>query len=87
MEENKIRQRSEIPEEDKWAIEDIYPSDEAWEEDLAKVETEQALLVSYAGHLGESGEKLYEYLMNSERVDVLVGRLAGYCMRRADEDR
>ena len=56
MEENKIRQRSEIPEEDKWAIEDIYPSDEAWEEDLAKVETEQALLVSYAGHLGESGE-------------------------------
>ena len=86
MEENKIRQRSEIPEEDKWAIEDIYPSDEAWEEDLAKVETEQALLVSYAGHLGESGEKLYEYLMNSERVDVLVGRLAGYCMRRADED-
>lgn len=86
MEENKIRQRSEIPEEDKWAIEDIYPSDEAWEEDLTKVETEQALLVSYAGHLGESGEKLYEYLMNSERVDVLVGRLAGYCMRRADED-
>ena len=36
MEENKIRQRSEIPEEDKWAIEDIYPSDEAWEADLVK---------------------------------------------------
>ncbi len=86
MEENKIRQRCDIPEEDKWAIEDIYPSDEAWEEDLAKVESEQALLVSFAGHLAESGEKLFEYLMNSERVDVLVGRLAGYCMRRADED-
>ena len=86
MEENKIRQRSEIPEEDKWAIEDIYPSDEAWEEDLAKLEEEQALLVSYAGHLEENAEKLYDYLSNSERVDVLVGRLAGYCMRRADED-
>ena len=36
MEDNKIRQRCEIPEEDKWAVEDIYPSDEAWEEDLAK---------------------------------------------------
>ena len=29
MEDNKIRQRCEIPEEDKWAVEDIYPSDEA----------------------------------------------------------
>ena len=86
MEENKIRQRSEIPEEDKWAVEDIYPSDEAWEEDLAKIETEQALLVSFAGHLGERADKLYDFLCNTERVDLLVGKLAGYCMRRADED-
>ena len=86
MEENKIRQRCEIPEEDKWAVADIYPSDEAWEEDLAKIEGEQALLVSYAGHLGESAQKLYEFLCHTERVDVLVGKLAGYCMRRADED-
>ena len=86
MEENKIRQRSEIPEEDKWAVEDIYPSDEAWEEDLAKIEAEQTLLVSFAGQLGQSGQKLYEYLTNTERVEELIGRLAGYCMRRADED-
>ena len=86
MEENKIRQRSEIPEEDKWAIEDIYPSDEAWEADLSKLEGEQALLVSFAGHLGESGEQLCQYLENTERTELLVGRLAGYCMRRADED-
>ena len=86
MEENKIRQRSEIPEEDKWAIEDIYPSDEAWEADLSKLEGEQALLVSFAGHLGESGEQLCQYMENTERTELLVGRLAGYCMRRADED-
>ena len=86
MEENKIRQRCEIPEEDKWAVADIYPSDEAWEEDLAKIEGEQAQLVSYAGHLGDNAQKLYEFLSHTERVDVLVGKLAGYCMRRADED-
>ena len=86
MEENKIRQRCDIPEEDKWAVEDIYPSDEAWEEDLSKLEGEQALLVSFAGHLGESGQKLYDFLSNTERVDLMVGKLAGYCMRRADED-
>ena len=86
MEENKIRQRSEIPEEDKWAVEDIYPSDEAWEEDLVKLEAEEGPLVAFAGHLNESGHKLYEYLINAERVEELIGKLAGYCMRRADED-
>ena len=65
MEENKIRQRSEIPEEDKWAVEDIYPSDEAWEEDLAKLEAEEGPLVAFAGHLNESGHKLYEYLIRA----------------------
>jgi hypothetical protein len=34
MEENKIRQRSEIPVEDKWAIEDLYATDAAWEAEL-----------------------------------------------------
>ena len=86
MEDNKIRQRCEIPEEDKWAVEDIYPSDEAWEADLEALQGEQELLVSFAGHLGESGQKLYAFLSNTERVNELVGKLAGYCMRKADED-
>ena len=51
MEENKIRQRSEIPEEDKWAVEDINPSDEAWEEDLVKLEAEEGPLVAFAGQM------------------------------------
>ena len=35
MEEiNRIRKREEIPVEDTWAVEDLYVSDEAWEEAL-----------------------------------------------------
>ena len=86
MEENKIRQRCDIPEEDKWAVEDIYPSDEAWEAEASTIEEEKALLMTYAGHVAESGEKLFAYLSNMERVDEKVGKLAGYAMRRADED-
>ena len=41
MEEIKIRQRSEIPVEDTWAIEDLYPSDEAWREALATMEADK----------------------------------------------
>ena len=86
MEENKIRQRCEIPEEDKWAVEDIYPSDEAWEAEAATIEQEKQFLMSFAGHLADSADKLYEYLTNMERVDQVVSKLAGYSMRRADED-
>ena len=36
MEEiKKIPSRDQIPAEDKWAIEDLYPTDEAWEAELA----------------------------------------------------
>ena len=36
-ETKKIMERSEIPEKDRWAIEDLYPSDEAWSQDLSLV--------------------------------------------------
>ena len=82
----KIPQRSEIPVEDKWATEDLYPSDEAWEAELATLEADKAAFVSYAGRLGESGETLYNYLKLEEDVGIKFSRLANYCMRKADED-
>ena len=87
MEEvTKIRKRSEIPVEDTWATEDMYPSDEAWEQELATLSADQEKLVSFAGHLADSGETLCDYLQNMERVDSKIHLLANYCMRKADED-
>ncbi|MBO5867328.1 MAG: oligoendopeptidase F, partial [Oscillospiraceae bacterium] len=86
MEEIKIRQRNEIPEEDKWAIEDLYPSDDAWREALAALNTDKDRLSAFAGRLGESGAVLYEYLTITEEVKVKASRLANYCMRKSDED-
>ena len=83
---NEIRQRDQIPVEDKWAIEDLYPTDEAWEQELATIADDQAKLSSYAGHLGDSAECLYGYLTAMEQVNVKGERLANYCMRKSDED-
>ena len=83
---NEIRQRDQIPVEDKWAIEDLYPTDEAWEQELATIADDQAKLSSYAGHLGDSAESLYGYLTAMEQVNVKGERLANYCMRKSDED-
>ena len=87
MEEiKKIRSREEISREDKWATEDMYPSDEAWEQELAGIAQDQEKLVAYAGHLGQSGRKLFEYLQIMEQTDEKVSLLANYCMRKSDED-
>ena len=86
MEEmKKIWKREDIPVEHTWATEDIYASDEAWEADLEKAKQEGAVLASYAGKLGTAAG-LYEYLTKMEQGDELIGRLANYCMRKADED-
>ena len=82
----KIRNRDEIPAEDKWAIEDLYATDEAWEAELSALAEDQAALEAFAGRLGESGETLYAYLRKSEQVNARAERLGNYCMRRADED-
>ena len=87
MEENKkIRTREEIPEEDKWALEDLFPSDEAWEAELATVAEDQAYLAAFAGELTGTPENLYAYLQRSEEVGVKANLLGNYCMRKADQD-
>ncbi len=87
MEEiTKIRKRSEIPVEDTWATEDLYPTDQAWEEELQTLEADKDTLASYAGKLAISGEMLYQYLYVMEQTDEKAGRLGNYCMRKADVD-
>lgn len=86
MEEIKIRNRSEIPVEDTWAIEDLYSSDEAWEQDLKALEEDREVLASFEGKLGQSGQMLYDYLSKMENADVRAGRLGNYAMRMSDVD-
>lgn len=81
----KIRKRSEIPVEDTWAIEDMYASDELWEQDLQTLVQEGKELASYAGKLCDA-DMLYAYLTKMEAVDSRADLLGNYCSRRADVD-
>ena len=87
MEDNKrIPSRDEIDRSDKWAIEDLYATDELWEADLATLEADKDALAAFEETLIRSGEDLCAYLKLSEELEVKAGKLANYCMRRADED-
>ena len=49
-ETKKILERKEIEEKDRWAIEDLYPNDEAWSKDLEKLKALLAHRHRFDGH-------------------------------------
>ena len=80
------KNRSEIPVEYTWALEDLYPSDAAWEETLATLDQDIKALSSYAGKLAESAQTLNAYLLLMEEVGSKCELLANYCMRKSDQN-
>ena len=86
MSETKIRKRHEIPVEDTWALEHLYASDEAWEQELATIEEDKQYLASFAGKLGQDAGALLAFLTRTEQVDEKASKLGNYCMRKADQD-
>ena len=82
----RIPQRCDIPEKDKWAIEDIYPTDAAWEQDLAKAKGFSEKIASYKGLLSTDSAKLLEYLRLDDDMTVVLEALVNYAQRRNDED-
>ena len=81
-----IRTRDQIPQEDTWALEDLYPSDESWEQALSALAARKDQAAAFAGKLGESGETLCAFLHLVEDVDGQTELLANYAMRKADQD-
>ena len=85
-ETKKIPERSEIAEQDKWAVHDIYATDELWEQDLAKAKELIPTYVGFVGKLGESAQKLLEFCELEENTSILSDALANYAMRCSDAD-
>jgi len=85
-ETKRIPERSEIAEQDKWAIHDIYATDELWEADLQKAKDLIPTVSAFAGKLGGSAQNLLDYMKLTEEIAVLADALGNYAMRRSDED-
>ena len=82
----KIPERSQVPVEDTWNLADIYPSDEAWQQDLEATRALAQQLPGYAGRLGESAHTLYEYMELEQQVGEHLTELANYAQRKGDQD-
>ena len=85
-ETKKIPKRSEQPKEYTWATEDLFATDEAWEQAVADMGAMPERIAAFRGKLGESGKTLLDYLKLSDEINLQVSRIANYAFRKADED-
>lgn len=82
----KIPERSEIPVQYTWNTDDLFVSDEAWQEAFDAVQNKIPRLASYAGRLSESAAVLYEYIKLDEELSEEVNSIASYAHRKNDQD-
>ena len=78
--------RSEIDDKYKWDLTKVYPSDEAWEEDLKKVKELSPKFADYKGKLLSSSANLLEAIELSEEINQLFGRLFHYSANSLNTD-
>ena len=83
---NRIPNRNELDRNYCWAIEDIFPSDEAWEQELEACKSLPAELAAFEGRLAESGETLLAYLTAMEDASRRMRRLFLYTSMKSDEN-
>ncbi|HHT48450.1 MAG TPA: oligoendopeptidase F [Firmicutes bacterium] len=79
-------QRAEVPVEYRWQLEDLYPTTEAWEEDLKTVEALADEFVSYQGKIGDSAATFRQVLELRDRMSRLMDKTFVYAKMKRDED-
>ncbi|NLK96150.1 MAG: oligoendopeptidase F [Clostridiales bacterium] len=86
MSDNKqLKSRSEIKDEDKWKLNDIFKMDSEWEEEFNKIKNEAPKLSSFAGQLSNK-EKILEYLEFNEKISRRAEKLYVFAHMKSDED-
>ena len=86
MNEKKLRKRDEIPQEYKWKLEDMYASDELWEDETKKVSVLAADIAKLDGHLSDDAGKLLDFFKKQDELTYYMGRIVVYSNERSHED-
>ena len=86
METRKIPAREDVAAQDKWAIEDLFATDDAWREALAAAKEFIPRVTAFRGHLAESGETLLRFFRLDDEISLAFDPIVHYAQRRSDED-
>ena len=85
---NSVQQatRSEIPENMKWDLSDLYASLEDWDKDFAQIAKKLNNFNQYQGKLANCAENIKLALENSDALDRLLEKLYTFAHLLSDED-
>ena len=83
MEKQKLR--DEVSNDYKWDLTKIYKTDEEWNKDYQKLESEIIKIKDYTNFI-ESSENLYNFLTFNEKLERLLNKLYYYAHLNFDVD-
>ncbi|WP_096270279.1 oligoendopeptidase F [Paucisalibacillus globulus] len=81
-----LQGRSEVPVERTWRLEDIFVSDESWEEELNSLKDDIPEINEYQGKVAESADTLFNVLKLQDQLSERLGKLYTYAHMRYDQD-
>ena len=86
MAEDRLRKRSEMPEEFTWKLEDIFSSDEAWMDEYRALGEIPGKAVAFEGKLGTDASVLLDFFRLQDEINERLSSLFVYAGCRSDED-
>ncbi len=86
MADKTLKERGLLDEEFKWCLEDIYSSNDSWEEEFAEAKKDLAQISKLKGTLSKSADALFSALETIFDAQLKVERLFVYSRMRLDED-
>jgi len=86
MEQTKkvYQNRKDIPEQHRWNLKDIYPTEDLWEQDFKLISEYLDQIGKFQGRVIESANHLYETLKLKDKMLSLFERVTGYAMLYRD---
>lgn len=82
----KLKTRDEMDDKYKWAIGDLYSTDQEWQTDANKLDEYIPSLASYKGRLSESAKVLMDYLNLFWKTSNLAEKVYVYANQKLHED-
>lgn len=79
-------ERKDVPEKYTWKLEDIFATDELWEEELASLTEDIPKIKDFQGTLASSAKNIYEVLQLQDEISERFTKLYTYARMRADQD-
>ncbi len=81
-----IVKRSQVREEDTWKLEDIYATENAWEEDFQRAEKEMEQASEWMGTIGTDADRMKAALDWNYRLAMRLRKLMVYSHQKLDQD-